>query len=75
MKVATRRLLKEQIAAVVVPRGGEKNDAMWHVPQFLISGIIFVALLCIFSILSMSRLKCADQNYTACVDYSRDRAA
>ena len=33
MKVATKRLLKEQIAAVVVPGRGEKNDAMWHVPQ------------------------------------------
>ena len=33
MKVATRRLLEEQIAAVVVPGRGEKNDAMWHVPQ------------------------------------------
>ena len=32
MKVATKRLLEEQIAAVV-PGGGEKNDAMWHVPQ------------------------------------------
>ena len=33
MKVATRRLLEEQIAAVVVPGRGEKNDAMWHVRQ------------------------------------------
>ena len=33
MKVATRRLLEEQIAAVIVPGRGEKNDAMWHVPQ------------------------------------------
>ena len=33
MKVATRRLLEEQIAAVVVPGRGEKNDAMWHVPH------------------------------------------
>ena len=32
-KVNTRRLRKEQIAAVVVPGRGEKNDAMWHVPQ------------------------------------------
>ena len=32
----------------------------------LISGIIFVTLLCIFSILSISRLKCEDQNWTAC---------
>ena len=34
MKVATRRLLEEQIAAVVVPGRGEKNDAMWHVPHY-----------------------------------------
>ena len=33
MTAATRRLLEEQIAAVVVLRRGEKNDAMWHVPQ------------------------------------------
>ena len=33
MKVATRRLLEEQIAAVVVLGRGEKNDAMRHVPQ------------------------------------------
>ena len=33
MKVATRRLLEEQIAAVVVPGRGEKNDVMWHEPQ------------------------------------------
>ena len=33
MKVATRRLLEEQIAAVVVLGRGEKNDAMWHVPH------------------------------------------
>ena len=33
MKVATRRLLEEQITAVVVPGRGEKNNAMWHVPQ------------------------------------------
>ena len=33
MKVATRRLLEEQIAAVVVPGRGEKNDAMWLVPH------------------------------------------
>ena len=49
VKVATRRLLEEQIAAVVVPRRGEnvpgrgeKNDSMWHVPQFVaISQLIF----------------------------------
>ena len=33
MKVATRRLLEEQIAVVVVPESGKKDDAMWHVPQ------------------------------------------
>ena len=33
MKVATRRLLEEQIAAVVVPGRCEKNDAMWHAPH------------------------------------------
>ena len=33
MKVATRRLLEEQIAAAVVPGRGEKNDAMWLVPH------------------------------------------
>ena len=33
MKVATRRLLDEQIAAVVVLGRGEKNDAMWHKPH------------------------------------------
>ena len=38
----------------------------WWWLWFLISGIIFVALLCIFSILPMSRLKCGDQNCTAC---------
>ena len=32
MKVVTKRLLEEQIAAVVVPGRGEKSDAMWHVP-------------------------------------------
>ena len=31
--MATRRLLEEQIAAVVVPERGEKNDVMWHVPH------------------------------------------
>ena len=38
MKVATRRLLEEQIAVVVVLESGKKDDAMWHVPhsnQFL----------------------------------------
>ena len=33
MRVMTRRLLEEQIAVVVVLERGEKNDAMWHVPQ------------------------------------------
>ena len=33
MKVATKRLLEEQIAAVVVTGRGEKNDTMWHVPH------------------------------------------
>ena len=33
----------------------------------LVSGIIFVALRCFFSILSMSRFKCGDQNCTACL--------
>ena len=33
VKVVTERLLKEQIAAVVVSGRGEKNDAMWHVQQ------------------------------------------
>ena len=30
MKVATRRLLEEQIAVVVVLESGKKDDAMWH---------------------------------------------
>ena len=33
VKVATKRLLEDQIAAVVVPGRGEKSDAMWHVSQ------------------------------------------
>ena len=33
MRVATRRLLKEKIVAVVVLERGEKNDTMWHMPQ------------------------------------------
>ena len=37
MKVATRKLLTEQIAAVVVLGRGEKNDAMWHVPHLYFS--------------------------------------
>ena len=35
MKVATRRLLEEQIAVVIVLESGKKDDAMWHVPQFI----------------------------------------
>ena len=31
MNVATRRLLEEQIAVVVVLESGKKDDAMWHV--------------------------------------------
>ena len=38
----------------------------WWELWFYISGIIFVALLCIFYILSMSRLKYGDRNCTAC---------
>ena len=33
MKVATRRLLEEQIAVVIVLESGKKDDAMWHVPH------------------------------------------
>ena len=33
MKVATRRLLEEQIAVVIVLECGKKDDAMWHVPH------------------------------------------
>ena len=36
MKVATKRLLEEQIAAVVVPGRGEKSDAMCYVPHSLL---------------------------------------
>ena len=42
MKVATKRLLEEQIAAVVVPGRGEKNDAMWHVPHHYSKSVTFV---------------------------------
>ena len=38
MKVAARRLLEEQIAVVVDIERGEKNDAMWHVPQLQRTG-------------------------------------
>ena len=33
MKVATRRLLEEQLLVVAVLGSGKKSDAMWHVPQ------------------------------------------
>ena len=33
VRVMTRRLLEEQIAVVIVLERGEKNDAMWHMPQ------------------------------------------
>ena len=33
MKVATRRLLEEQTAVVIVLESGEKDDAMWHVSR------------------------------------------
>ena len=33
MKVATRRLLEEQLVVVAVLGSGKKSDAMWHVPQ------------------------------------------
>ena len=33
MKVATRRLLEEQLVVVTVLGSGKKSDAMWHVPQ------------------------------------------
>ena len=36
MTVSTKRLLEEQIAAIVVPGRGEKNDAMWHVPHMCV---------------------------------------
>ena len=34
--VATKRLLGEQIAVVVVLESGKKDDAMWHVPHTLL---------------------------------------
>ena len=37
MKVATKRLLEEQIAVVVVHESGKNDDAMWHVPQAVVS--------------------------------------
>ena len=33
MKVATRRLLEEQLVVVAILGSGKKSDAMWHVPQ------------------------------------------
>ena len=41
MKVATRRLLKEQIAVVVYLESGRKDDAMWHMPKLVnvVSGV------------------------------------
>ena len=33
MKVATRRLLEEQLVVVAVLGSGKKSDAMWHVPH------------------------------------------
>ena len=32
VKVATRRLLEEQTAVVVVLESGKKDNAMWHMP-------------------------------------------
>ena len=37
MKVATRRLLEEQIAVDVVLESGKKDDAMWHVLHYHIA--------------------------------------
>ena len=42
MKVATRRLLEEQIAVVVVLESGKKDDAMWHVPHMHIGKFYFL---------------------------------
>ena len=33
MKVATRRLLEEQLVVVAILGSGKKSDAMWHVPN------------------------------------------
>ena len=44
MKVATKRLLEEQIAAVVVPGRGETSDAIWHVPHRTLPSDIFFFL-------------------------------
>ena len=40
MKVATRRLLEEQIAVVVALGSGERSDAMWHVPHWVTRGAL-----------------------------------
>ena len=34
VNMATRSLLEEQIAVVVL-ESGKKDDAMWHVPQYI----------------------------------------
>ena len=34
MKVATRRLLEEQLVDVAVLGSGKNSDAMWHVPHY-----------------------------------------
>ena len=44
MKVATERLLEEQIAVVVVLESGKKEDAMWHVPQCYVTMSTMVPL-------------------------------
>ena len=44
VKVATRRLLEEQTAVVIVPVSGERSDAMWHVPQCLTINLCFLIL-------------------------------
>ena len=48
MKAATKRLLEEQIAAVVVPGRGEKNDTMWHVPHMSEVNFISIKLISLF---------------------------
>ena len=50
MKVATRRLLEEQIAAFVVPGRGEKNNAMWHVTQLFHSNLADCRAACEMSV-------------------------
>ena len=42
MKVATRRLLEEKIAVVVVVESGKKDDAMYHVPQHIGAFFLFI---------------------------------